>query len=72
MTMISGDVIMKLFPKPLNDVVIWRVGRQEVQYDSPAQRLERGLLESAFELPNHCASFNLLHPIPPDHDVDWC
>ncbi len=40
MAVIAGNAVMELFPQPLDNVVIGRVRRQEVQDDAPAERLE--------------------------------
>ncbi len=40
MPMVSGYVVVELFPQPFDWVVLGRVGWQEVELDSPAHRLE--------------------------------
>ena len=37
MAMVSRDVIMELLPESLDDVVVRRVRRQEVQHDAPGE-----------------------------------
>ena len=44
-SMVSGDVVVQLFPEAFDGVVLWGVGRQEVQLNASTE-----LFEGAFGL----------------------
>ena len=46
MSVVSRDVVVQFLPETLDDVVIRRVRRQEVQHDTPTERLKT-LLDAA-------------------------
>src|SRR6266568_871487 len=42
LAMVTCDVRMEILPNPFNLVVVWTIGRQEVQFDPPRQVTSQG------------------------------
>ena len=61
MPVVTRDMVMKLLPQPLNDVVVRRIGRQEVEHDALPQCLE--LTDNATRLVNDVIVEHEMEPL---------
>ncbi len=59
MLVVARDVVVKLLPQPLDDVIVGRIGRQEVEHDARSE---------CFELPDNAVRF--VNTVIVEHEMD--